>query len=146
MYIRLVGIGEVLRRIIGKAVMTVVKTEIVTSTAPIQVCAGLSGGVEAAIHAARRIFKDKKTEAIILVDAENAFNSLNRKAALNNVQVVCPEVSTYIVNTYRSPAHLYVTNSDKTIMSEEGATQGDNSAMGFYSCSTTPFVRALTTS
>ncbi|KAG1701696.1 hypothetical protein GQR58_004720 [Nymphon striatum] len=103
-----------------------------------EVCAGLSGGVETAIHAARKIFEGDETEAIILVDADNAFNSLNRKVALNNIQRACPVLATYLINTYRSPADLFISNSDKKILSKEGATQGDNSAMGFYSCSTIP--------
>ena len=41
--VRPVGIGEVLRRIIGKAVMAVTNQEIVNCSAPIQVCAGLPG-------------------------------------------------------------------------------------------------------
>ena len=43
--VRIIGIGEVLRRLVG----------IVKSTAPIQVCAGLQGVVEASIHAMRRM-------------------------------------------------------------------------------------------
>ena len=38
-----IGIGEVLRRIVGKAITSVLKPEIVESTAPIEVCAGLQG-------------------------------------------------------------------------------------------------------
>ena len=140
--VRPIGIGEVLRRIVGKAVMQVLKREMVECTAPIQVCAGIPGGVEAAVHATRRIFEEKDTEAIILVDASNAFNSLNRNAALNNIKIACPTLATYIINSYREPANLYVANSDKMILSEEGVTQGDNAAMGFYSCSTIPLIRA----
>ena len=73
--VRPIGIGEVLRRIVGKAVTKVLKLDIINSTAPIQVCGGLPGGVEAAIHSVRRIFNDPNTEAILLVDADNAFNS-----------------------------------------------------------------------
>ena len=54
--------------------------EMVVSTAPIQVCARIPGGVEAAVHYVRQAFEDKNTEAMILVDADNALNRLNRKA------------------------------------------------------------------
>ena len=47
------GIGEVLRRIVGKAVMSHVQRDMVSATAPTQVCAGLPGGMEAAVHAVR---------------------------------------------------------------------------------------------
>ncbi len=138
--VRPIGIGEVLRRIVGKAVTSILKHDLVASTAPVQVCAGLPGGVEAAIHAMRRIYEDPETEAILLVDAENAFNSLNRNVALHNIQRTCPEFSTYIINTYRKPAKLLIANSDELIFSEEGTTQGDTGAMGMYACSLMPLI------
>ena len=138
--VRPVGIGEVLRGIVGKAVMSIVQRDMVSATAPMQVCAGLPGGVEAAVHAVREIFENQETEALILVDANNAFNSLNREAALNNIRVVCPELATYAINSYREPARLFISRSDKEILSEEGATQGDNAAMGIYACATVPII------
>ena len=50
----------------------------------LQVCAGLEGGAEAAIHAVHDIFKDRTTEAVLLIDAENAFNDTNRNTRLHN--------------------------------------------------------------
>jgi hypothetical protein len=141
--VRPIGIGEVLRRIVGKAATTVLKSDLVDSTAPIQVCAGLHGGVEAAIHAIRRMYNDPNTQAILLVDAENAFNSLNRNAALHNLQYTCPEFFKYVLNTYRQPANLYVANSDELLLSQEGTTQGDTSAMGMYACSLMPLIEDL---
>ena len=49
--VRPIGIGEVLRRIISSATMSLLKPELVNATAPLQTCAGLSGGIEASIHA-----------------------------------------------------------------------------------------------
>jgi len=120
--------------------MTLLQKDLVGATAPIQVCAGLQGGVEAAVHAARECFEDPETEAIILVDAENAFNLLNREASLNNMYIVCPEVATYIMNTYRMPARLFIAGGDEHLFSEEGTTQGDPPAMGFYACGTIPLI------
>ncbi len=113
------------------------------ATAPLQVCSGLPGGVEAAVHALRRVYEDEDTEAIILVDAENAFNSMNRTVALNNIKYTCPEIATYITNTYRKPADLYVSGSEDSLLSEEGVTQGDNTATGNYACSLMPLLKYL---
>ena len=44
----------------------------------LQLCAGQDAGCEAAVHAMREIYDDEATEGILLVDASNAFNSLNR--------------------------------------------------------------------
>ena len=133
--VRPIGVGEILRRVIGKAVTTVLKPELVNSTAPIQTCAGLPGGIgiEASIHAMRKIYEDPATEGILLIDASNAFNALNRKAALNNIKYTCPEFSGYVNNLYRGDAELFVAGSDETVMSCEGTTQGGTESMGFYS-------------
>ena len=129
-----------LRRIIGKAVTKVLKSELISSTAPIQTCAGIPGGIEASIHAMRRIYEDPATEGILLVDASNAFNSMNRKAALNNIKYTCPEFSCYVNNLYRGDAELFVANSEETVRSCEGTTQGGSESGGFYACGITPIV------
>ena len=132
--IRPIGIGEVLRRIVGKVVVHSIKEDIITAAGPLQTCAGLKSGIEASIHAMRLIFEDDETEGVLLVDAENAFNNLNRKAAISNIKQLCPSFHRFLANTYQIPAELYV-NSNSTadcILSDEGSTQGDVAAMGMY--------------
>ena len=80
--VRPIGIGETSRRIIAKAVLQVVKQDVLDAAGCLQLCAGQRAGCEAAVHAMREIFTDQGTEGVLLVDASNAFNSLNRCAAL----------------------------------------------------------------
>ena len=47
--IRPIGVGEVLRRIIGKAILTVLKSDILNVTGYQQLCAGLELGCEIAV-------------------------------------------------------------------------------------------------
>ena len=68
--VRPIGIGEIPRRIVAKA--TVLRPDLIESTAPLQTCAGLPGGIEASIHAMRKIFDEDDCEGILLVDARNA--------------------------------------------------------------------------
>ena len=103
--VRPIGVGEVVRRVISKSVMKVVKPDVMSASGSLQLCAGQSSGSEAAIHAMRSIFDEDDTE---LIDASNAFNSLNRPAALNNIRILCPMVATYAINTYRLPTRLFV--------------------------------------
>ena len=42
------GVGEILRRITGKIIVSVVKKEVISSTGSLQVCAGREVGSEAA--------------------------------------------------------------------------------------------------
>ena len=101
-------IGEVIRRIIGKCVIKVTKREVMDASGSLQVCSGQKTGSEAAIHTMREIFEADETDAALLIDASNAFNSLNRAAALHNVRVICPAIAIYVINTYRAPARLFV--------------------------------------
>ena len=49
--VRPIGVGEVVRRIIGKAIMRIVKHDLQEAVGSIQLCAGQDAGCEVAIHA-----------------------------------------------------------------------------------------------
>ena len=74
--LRPIGVGKVIRRIIRNVFVSVVCNGIISSTGSLQVCASHERGCEAAIHTMHIIFDDEKTEAVLLVDAANAFNSV----------------------------------------------------------------------
>ena len=140
--IRPIGVGEVVRRIVGKTIIWSLNSEIQEAGGPLQVASGLKGGAEAAIHSMKIKFEDAATDAIILVDAENAFNRLNRLVALHNIQYICPPFATVLINTYRIPARLILVGGGE-IKSAEGSTQGCTLAMGFYGLGTTPIIIIL---
>ena len=78
------------------------------------------------------IFETDDTDAVLLIDVLNAFNALNRAAALHNINLLCPIIATYAINTYRrEPARLFVIGG-KEIVSAEGTSQGDALATGLY--------------
>ena len=116
------GNREVLRCIIGKSVVTVPKRDITQAAGVSQVCAGHLSGGEAAIHALRRVFASVGTDAMSLVDADNAFNHLNRMVALHNIQYICPPLATILTNIYQAPSRLFVTGGME-LPSEEGTMQ-----------------------
>ena len=60
----------------------------------------------------------------------NAFNRLNRKAALSNALNICLVIGTILLNTYRSGPCLFI--ECETIMSNEGTTQRDPLVMAVY--------------
>ena len=137
--IRPIGIGEVLRRIVGKAIVAEIKTDLADSAGSLQLCAGQKAGCEAAAHAMRDIFAEEETDGVLLVDASNAFNCLNRQALLHNIRYLCPALSTYIRNCYGSPARLFLAGGYE-IASAEGTTQGDPTAMPGYGIGILPLL------
>ena len=84
--VRPIGVGEVPRRIIAKAVLNLFHLDILDAAGPLQVCAGQEGGCEAAVHAMRQFFAEQDVQGALLVDASNAFNTINRQAALHNIK------------------------------------------------------------
>ena len=137
-----ISVGEVLRRIIAKAILRVTKTDIQDACGHIQKCSGVSSGIEAAVHAMQALYDDDTTEGILLIDAANAFNTLNREAALHNVKHVCPPLATVLTNSYLSPGRLFVAGGGE-IASSEGTTQGDPLSMAFYALATVPLIQRL---
>ena len=139
--VRPIGIGDTARRIIAKSVLMVIRGDIQDAAGTLQLCAGQISGIEAAVHAVRSAFEDDNTEAVLLVDASNAFNSLNRKTALHNIRSLCPTLSTILINTYRSDPVCFVDGD--TLHSRERTTQGDPLAMPMYAIATMPLIQAL---
>ena len=93
-------VGDTAKRIIAKAILNVVRQDVQEAAGSVQLCAGQIS--------AHYFFQREETEALLLVDASNAFNSLNRQTALRNIQRLCPSLATALINTYRSPSELYV--------------------------------------
>ena len=142
--VRPIGIGDTARRIIAKAAISVLKDEVLSAVGSMQLCVGQMAGVESAIHAAHKKFDSPENEAVLLVDASNEFNSLNRKAALHNIRSICPSISTILINTYRDASQLFIDGD--VIYSEEGTRQGDPLAMQMYALATLPLIRRLPSS
>ena len=136
--VRPIGVGDTARRIISKAVLSIVGPDIQDASGCQQMCGGQIAGIEAAVHATRSAFEFVECEAALLVDATNA---LNRQVALHNIRRLCPPIATILINSYRCPTELFVDGD--IILSQEGTTQGDPLAMAMYGLATIPLIRRL---
>ena len=103
-----VRVGEVIRRIIGKLLVHTLKEDIVRSVGNLQVCAGHESGCEVAIHDMSQIFNKEDSEAVLLMDVSKAFNAINCKLFLHNVNVICPETAVFVRNCYSLPSRLFI--------------------------------------
>ena len=59
------------------------------------------------------------TDAVLLIDAEDARNSINRKVVLHNLKFICRIITTYIINCYSTPSKLFIVGGGDIQSSEE---------------------------
>ena len=76
--VRPIGIGEVMRRITGGIIVHCIRQILTSLGGIIQLCHGQKYGIEHAIYSLCHSFDDPENEAILLIDATNAFNVLKR--------------------------------------------------------------------
>ena len=129
--LRPVGVEEVLRRIAGNIVIMLCKKDFTKAAWSLQLSASQDAGADAAIHALRHIFADFDTDAVLLIDAENAFNSTNRKLTLQSLKIICAAIASYTINCYATPWNLFIIGGAEILYSK-GTTQGDPTAMRAY--------------
>ena len=94
-----IGVCKIICRVIGKAILSVVG-DIYSVTGAIQLCAEQLGGCEVAVHAMQKLDDDDDDDTVLLVDATNAFYSLNIQATFHNISSSCPTIHTLLVNCY----------------------------------------------
>ena len=84
-------------------------------------------------------FEDEKTEAMLLVDTANTFNSVNRQVFPHNICIIYPPIATYIKSCYTLPSRLFIIRGTEIPSSEE-TTQGDPTVMSKHAIAIIPLV------
>ena len=84
----------------------------------------------------RNLSEDDGVEAVLLVDASNAFSSLNREASLRNICIHYRVLAAMLTNIYKTHCMLFIDANH--ILSQEGTTQGDLLAMTMYAIAPYP--------
>ena len=67
-------------------------------------------------------------DAVLLIDAENTFSSINRKVMLHGLKCIWPIIVIYIINCYATPSRLFIVGEGEM----DNSTQGDPTAMEAY--------------
>ena len=74
-------------RIMAKCFMRILKQDVIDASGSLQVYADLKCRSKAAIYAMPKMFEADDNDAVLLIHASNAFNSLKRSAALHNIRI-----------------------------------------------------------
>ena len=114
-----------------------------------QLCVDLKAGVEGGVHAVSAVWaeidKDEKN-GFLVIDAENAFNSMSRVTMLWNVYHLWPAGARFAFNCYCF-ANLLLCRSNSgealQMWSKEGQIQGDPLAMFLYGIGILPLIWKL---
>lgn len=105
-------------------------------------CNRQEASIETDIHAMHEIFNENKADAIILVDSENTFNTINRKILLLNIADLCPDLATFICIWSVIPPRLFIIGG-KEMTSREEKTHSDPIAIVSYVIRLTPLLDNL---
>ena len=110
-----------------------------SSVGLLQLCAGAWSWLWIEIQAMHKIYEEDKSEGIWLLDASNAFNSVNRKTFIHNIGIICPLLAKFVWNCHNLSSQLFI-NGGGEIWSTEGTTQDNPTAMGIYAIGIIPLI------
>ena len=123
-------------------VVSHIREDTILKVGSLKVCTGQEAGYESLLHAMCTVYEDQSSEAVLLVSALNAFNSINRYVFLQNITIICPPLAKYVRNCYCASIRLFIIGGGK-VQSMEGTVQGDSTAMAIYSITIIPLLLML---
>ena len=149
--VRLIGIGDIMRRLVCKILLIVAGKEATRACGTYQLCSGLEAGIEGGIYHARSMWdthvEDDQPWGILMIDVRNAFNEGNQKMMVWIARHVWPSGVYFLFNTYRHHAVLILrggnTKESVFTFSREGIVQGCSLATTGYGLLVLPLIRKL---
>ena len=136
--IRPIGIGDVIRRAATKCVLLVAGASATSKCVADQLCAGLKAGVEGEVHTVSQAWVETDVDeknGFLVIDAENAFNSISRVNMLWTLRHLWPTGARFAFNGYCFSSLLVCRNSTGESLKmwpKDGQIQGDPLSMCLY--------------
>jgi len=122
--IRPICVGYTLRRLAARCANSYVITRRSQALQPQQLGVGISGGTEAAVHAARRLVSNLPAGYMVVkLDFSNAFICVRRDLILDSIATNIPEIYRLVYSAYLCEPVLSFGGHE--VLSSEGAQQGD---------------------
>ena len=129
--IRPIAIGNLLRRLVAKCCASKLQDKAAAVLGPHQLGVGVPGACEGIVHTVRKLLEADPSLFCLQVDLVNAFNLVNRDAAMEAVLQNFPEVLAWVKTCYGQPSHLLF--GLVTLSSQLGFQQGDPLASLLFS-------------
>ena len=142
--VRPIAMGEVYRKLAASLIIHKYQSQIDSIMGNIQLGVGNKCGTEKIIHSSSIWFADGSGD-IVLIDFKNAFNTVSRDMALQNFQTYLPDLYPFVKAIYGAESQLWlsITDSYTSIVSSEGAQQGDPLGPLFFAIATIPLLNQL---
>ena len=109
-----IRIGKALCYIASKIVVSHIWEDAISVVGSLQVRPGQYTGCESLIHAIHTIYKDQSSEAVLLVDTPNAFNSIIRNTFLHKIGIICLPLAKYVWNCYYANTTPFIIGGDNS--------------------------------
>ena len=140
--IRPIAVGNSLRRLATKVVLSPITAELREQLQPTQLGVGTPAGCEAALRATRAFIEGSNSPKIILkIDLKNAFNTIRRDRILTAVRENIPEAYSLFHQAYGAESTLY--HGRASFSSATGLQQGDPAGPALFSLTIDELIKSL---
>jgi hypothetical protein len=153
--IRPIAMGDVFRRMTSSLLQRHYQASINTLMLPLQLGIGASCGVEKIFHLAQAYLQSQNGD-IVIIDFQNAFNSVSRSRALDSFARRLPALYPYLSAIYNQDLWLWFlyhptpmvpsvvpTPQPDFILSQEGSQQGDPLGPLFFAMAILPLLEDI---
>lgn len=140
------GVGETIRRLSCKIAIDTNRIEATIAVGNKQLCIGSLIGIEVSVHVTNDISKESKENKdfnLLLVDANNTFNMLNRKHMSCMLRLSWPSASRFIQNIHKGYPMIFAYSSNLVMLNQEGSTQGCRVVMRACGLALSPLFESL---
>lgn len=142
--VRPIAVGELLRRLTGKCLMQVVRSEAKAYFWPAQVGVAVPSGAEAAVHCVRSWVARHTAgtqKCLVKLDFRNAFNLVSRDVVLREARLRFPALARWATWCYSAPSQLQFGTA--TLQSSAGVQQGDPLGPLLFAAAVQPLAQEL---
>ena len=137
--IRPIAVGNLERRIASKIISEHWRDPLLDTVQPCQIGIAQPSAMEYAV--ANTMLCKGEGDSVLLIDFENAFNSVDRDTILDWSYEKAPECYPYVLNSYGSPSFLFY--NDEIIESQSGVQQGDPIGPDLFSAALSKVTKKL---